>query len=388
MDTTESDSSVPIAGDSVFSISRPSSASSIRPADTPKDLPAGAPVSHLFQVRHTPTAGRAVFATQDIPEGTLVWQSTDLTLCVLLREYRREVCGQCFGYDYGRDLSIRDKTVGFAFCSEACQKTWQEEQGEIGIQTWTAVENLIRKRSKEDSDMVDVDMPRPKKKDISKAWDSVVGQAELIRSAREAEQADGVDGQAAVAISKQHKKAVSKALQGRITPDVMSFCVSGILWRHHHPEQWERLEALANDNTPYHSSDDLDAFTRAYLHLLAILPVELLPLVTAETLLTLSKRDSHNSFGIRSLEDEGSEFFGYGCWPAASYFNHSCGPNIEKKREGRIWYFRAGREIEKGQELCITYLSGEERKLSRGQRMLRLSKTWGFDCGCERCEAL
>ncbi|EMD88430.1 hypothetical protein COCC4DRAFT_149869 [Bipolaris maydis ATCC 48331] len=388
MDTTESDSSVPVAGDSVFSISRPSSASSIRPADTPKDLPAGAPVSHLFQVRHTPTAGRAVFATQDIPEGTLIWQSTDLTLSVLLREYRREVCGQCFGYDYGRDLSIRDKRVGFAFCSEACQKTWQEEQGEIGMQTWTAVENLIRKRSKEDSDMVDVDMPRPKKKDISKAWDNVAGQAALIRSAREAEQAGGVDGQAGMAISKQHKKAVSKALQGRITPDVMSFCVSGILWRHHHPEQWERLEALANDNTPYHSSDDLDAFTRAYLHLLVILPVALLPLVTAETLLTLSKRDSHNSFGIRSLEDEGSEFFGYGCWPAASYFNHSCGPNIEKKREGRVWYFRTGREIEKGQELCITYLSGEERKLSRGQRMLRLKKTWGFDCGCERCEAL
>lgn len=184
------------------------------------------------------------------------------------------------------------------------------------------------------------------------------------------------------------KKAVSKALQGRITPDVMSFCVSGILWRHHHPEQWERLEALANDNTPYHSSDDLDAFTRAYLHLVAILPVALLPLVTAETLLTLSKRDSHNSFGIRSLEDEGSEFFGYGCWPAASYFNHSCGQNIEKKREGRIWYFRAGRNIEKGRELCITYLSGEERMLSRGQRMLRLKKTWGFDCGCERCGAL
>jgi hypothetical protein len=388
MDTTESDSSVHVASDSVFSASRPSSASSIRPAETPKDLPAGAPVSHLFQVRHTPTAGRAVFATQDIPEDTLVWQSEDLTLSVLLREYRREVCGQCFNYDYGRDLSIRDKAVGFAFCSKACQEKWHEEQGEIGVQAWTAVEDLVRKRSKEDCDMVDADLPRPKKMEINKAWEDVAAQAALIRTAREAEEADAVSGKPGVPLSKQHKKAVSKALQGRVTPDVLSFCVSGILWRHLHPEHWERLEALANDKTPYHSSEDLEAFTRAYLHLLAILPLALLPLVTAETLLTLSQRDSHNSFGIRSLDDEGSEFFGYGCWPAASYFNHSCGPNIEKKREGRIWYFRAGRDIAKGQELCITYLSGEERKLSRGQRMLRLKKTWGFDCACERCEAM
>jgi SET and MYND domain-containing protein len=246
---------------------------------------------------------------------------------------------------------------------------------------------LVRKRSKEDSDMVDTDLPRPKAKEIQQAWGNVAAQAALIRAARESEQT--IPGEeAAVPITKQHKKAVSKALQENITPDVMSFCVSGLVWQYLHPEQWERVEALADDKTPYHSSDDLGAFTRTYLHLLAILPLPLLPLLTVETLITLSSRDSHNSFGIRSLEDDGSEFFGYGCWPAASYFNHSCGPNIRKNREGRTWFFRAGRDIEKGEELCITYLSGEERKLSRGKRLLRLKKTWGFDCACERCEAL
>jgi hypothetical protein len=391
MDITESDSSIPVASDSVFSISRPSSASSIHPTDTPNDkpnnLPAGAPISSLFEVRHTPTSGRAVFATQDIPKGTVVWRSEDLALSVLLREYRREVCGQCFGYNYGRDLDVRDKTVGFAFCSRACQDKWREENGEIGVQAWAAVEAFVRKRSKEDSDMVDTDLPRPKVKEIQQAWENVAVQAALIRAARESE---GLrpEEEAALPITKQHKKAVQKALQQNITPDVMSFCVSGLVWRYLHPEQWERVEALADDKTPYHSADDLAAFPRTYLHLLAILPLPLLPLVTAESLLTLSSRDSHNSFGIRSLEDEGSEFFGYGCWPAASYFNHSCGPNIEKNREGRAWFFRAGRDIKAGQELCITYLSGEERRLSRGKRMLRLKKTWGFDCACERCEAL
>jgi SET and MYND domain-containing protein len=298
------------------------------------------------------------------------------------------VCGQCFGYDYGRDLNIRDKTVGFAFCSTACQDKWREENGEIGVQAWTATEDIVKKRSKEDSDMVDADLPRPKSKEIKEAWQRVAAQAALIRIAREGEKTRRVGEEQAVVVTKQHKKAVAKALQEQISPDVMSFCVSGIIWRHLHPEDWEKMLALATDKTPYHSSDDLRAFTRTYLHLLALLPLALLPLVTAEAIFTLSSRDSHNSFGIRSLEDDGSEFFGYGCWPAASYFNHSCGPNIEKNREGRTWYFRAGRDIEKGEELCITYLSGEERRLSRGKRILRLKKTWGFDCACERCEAV
>jgi SET and MYND domain-containing protein len=72
--------------------------------------------------------------------------------------------------------------VGFAFCSEACQNKWREENAEVGIQAWTAVETLVKKRSKEDSDMVDIDLPRPKAKEIQHAWENVAAQAALIRT--------------------------------------------------------------------------------------------------------------------------------------------------------------------------------------------------------------
>ncbi|KAF2124393.1 hypothetical protein P153DRAFT_370839, partial [Dothidotthia symphoricarpi CBS 119687] len=313
----------PTASDfSSTSASRPSSVSSApsitdHSAEQGKSLPAGAPISSLFEIRHTPTAGRAVFASQDIPKDTLIWRADDLTLSVLLREYRREVCGQCFSYENGRDLSIRDQTVGFAFCSKDCQETWREESGEVGVQAWTAVEKLVKGRSKEDSEMVDIDLPRPQPHDIAQAWDSVAAQAALIRTARQTSPSQP---------TKQHKKAVQKALLLPISPDVLSFCVSGILSLHAHSPHHPHLLALASDQTPYHNTPDLTAFTRTYLHLLATLPLPLLPLVTPESLITLSSRDSHNSFGIRSLDDDGSEFFGYGCWPAASYFNHSCAP--------------------------------------------------------------
>ncbi|KAL5118597.1 SET (Su(var)3-9, Enhancer-of-zeste, Trithorax) domain [Pleosporales sp. CAS-2024a] len=360
------------------STSRPSSSSSAPPT-SPLDssIPPGAPLSPLFHIRQTPTAGRAVFATRNLPEDTLIWRSTDLTLEVLLREYRREVCGQCFGYEYGRDLHMQDRTVGFAFCSAACQDQWRREQGEVGVAAWTAVEALVKGRSKEDSDMVDSHLPRPNAKAIQAAWAAADVQAALIRTAR------GGDG-----ATKKHRKALSRALLAPINPDILSFCLSGLLWHHRSPSQWPALVALADNQTPYHSDDDLAAFTRAYLHLLAVVPCDLLPVTTADKLFMLSSRDSFNSFGIRSLEDDGSEFFGYGCWPAASYFNHSCAPNVEKKRQGRVWEFRLGREVTKGEELCITYLSGEERKLSRGKRMMTLKRNWGFECGCERCEAV
>jgi SET and MYND domain-containing protein len=359
------------------------------------EYPVGAPTSANFEVRQTPTAGRAVFATTFIPKGTLLWRANDLTLSVVLREYRREVCGQCFGYEHGRDLRVRDNTVGFAFCNEECQRAWREKNGELGVQAWEAVENLVRRRTKEDDDMVDANLPRPKPKEIRKAWADVATQAKFIRVARGAQEpVPGTDWVARtndsdpVTVTRQHKKALQKAIMDRISPDVMSFCVSGLVWRHQNPEEWGRVLALASDDTPYHSIDDLHAFVRTYLHLLAVLPLPLLPLVTPENLLLLSSRDSHNSFGIRSLEDDGSEFFGYGCWPSASYFNHSCGPNVEKVRVGRVWEFRAGDDIEEGEELCITYLSGEERRLSRGKRMETLKKNWGFECMCDRCEGV
>lgn len=352
--------------------------------------PPGAPKSDLFAVRQTPHAGRAVFATRFIPADTLLYRADDLTLSVLLREYRREVCAQCFGYEYGRDLSIRDASVGFAFCNAECQAKWRADNGDIAVETWTAVEKLVKGRCKEDADMVDTGLPRPKRKEIEQAWGDVAAQASLIRTARLGGRiTETANGAGAVRpVTKQHKKAVAKALQAPISPDVMTFCVSGVLWRHNKPAEWDNVLALASDATPYHNTDDLQAFTRTYLHMLAVLPLALLDLVTPETLFLLSARDSHNSFGIRSLEDDGSEFFGYGCWPAASYFNHSCSPNIEKKRVGRVWEFRAGRDIEEGDELNITYLSGEERKLSRGRRMMTLKRNWGFDCCCERCQEI
>ncbi|KAK1993956.1 SET domain-containing protein [Colletotrichum falcatum] len=402
MDHADSDASTILTDYPASSPSRPSSASSTPSLAAatasdgkPKPLLSGAATSVHFEIRDTPTAGRAVFATRDIAAGTLLWRSDDLTVSSLLQEYRREVCGHCFAYNYGRDLAIQDHTVGFAFCSDGCQRTWRRENGEVGVRAWAEVKKLAKRRSKEDSELVDIDLPRPTPEEIAQAWDATKTQADLILTFRMAELADDAEGglqnptlngNGNGPITKQHRKAVQKALQQPVHADIMGFCVSGIIAQHRAPQRWEHVLSLAADPTPYPSTDDLRAFTRTYLHLLAVLPPALLPLATPRSLLLLSSRDSHNAFGIRSLEDEGSELFGHGCWPAASYFNHSCGPNVAKRREGRAWEFRASRDVAGGEQLCITYLGGEEREMPRGARMSTLRRNWGFDCACQRCE--
>lgn len=270
---------------------------------------------------------------------------------------------------------------------------WKLWNKEIGVDAWTAVEHLARKRSKKRDEIVKNEISRPTSQAIKKAWGDAEIQAILIRTMREAERPGNrcpnpntAEDAEPLRITKQHSRALCRAIRDEISPDIMAFIVSGIIWYHNNPQEWPKIVALADDQTPYHSADDLAAFVRTYLHLLAILPLPLLSSITSENVFLLSSRDSHNSFGIRSLEDDGSEFFGYGCWPAASYFNHSCTPNIEKGRVGRAWEFRACSDIDDGGELNITYLSGEERNLSCVKRREALKKTWGFDCACTRCE--
>jgi SET and MYND domain-containing protein len=112
--------------------------------------------------------------------------------------------------------------------------------------------------------------------------------------------------------------------------------------------------------------------------------MEMLPSVTASVCRQTVARDSNNSFGIRSLEDDGCEYFGWGVWPEASFFNHSCQPNVGKRRVGREWQFWAARDIECGEELLISYLGGDEEDLDHVGRRDRL-RVWGFDCSCSRC---
>lgn len=101
---------------------------------------------------------------------------------------------------------------------------------------------------------------------------------------------------------------------------------------------------------------------------------------------TILYREVANSFGIRDSSDE---LLGFAVFPRASFFNHSCRPNIQKKRRQSSRAVRARQMeywstsvIKEGEECCISY--GD---ISRGveERRERLEDMYFFWCSCLRC---
>ena len=71
-------------------------------------------------------------------------------------------------------------------------------------------------------------------------------------------------------------------------------------------------------------------------------------------------------------------------YPHASYFNHSCSPNLAKWFQGSTLNLFALRDIEPGEELNITYV---ELDSSTDFRRKKLRDHYFFDCACARCRA-
>lgn len=306
---------------------------------------------------------------------------------VVYREYKREVCARCFAYDRGSAYKLKITETGHAFCSKECLRAWKADADAVGLDAWTAVEAFVRSKGswtggKEMDGNVYDTLPdegavRPSPEEIRDAWEQAERTAELIRKARGGSK------------QKVHRKALQSTLSLQMYPDTLSFLLSGVLTLARDQERkkrdWDAVLELIADVTPYTSPQDLAKNVRSYLHLVSALPTALLPHITGEKCLTLVTQDSHNSFGIRSLDDNGSEMFGYGVWPLASYFNHSCEPSVRKRRVGRGWEFWAAHDVEVGEELCISYMGGEEQDLNLGERRRRSEEIWGFVCACLKC---
>jgi hypothetical protein len=338
------------------------------------------PSSALIAVQAIPGAGRGVLAQQTLPPNTHVLDSPRPAAHVIFRQYRKEVCAQCFGYDRGRNLAVKDTTTGKVFCSEAGRGDWTREEEGLGVGAWCALEEFVRAKSKAVvSTLSQCSVgDKPGEQDVLARWEEAEKIASLHRRVR------SVD--ASVKADKGHRRAMQNVCSQPVDPDILAYLLSGMISHRQDPERWDaEVETLAMDPEPYKDIADLEAHCNAFLQLVSIVPRDLLQSCTAQVCQTISNASSHNSFGIRAGGEDGEEYMGYSLYPEASYFNHSCLPNISKVRVGRTWQFRTAREVVEGEQLCITYLGGDEKDLTVEERRQRLKGVWGFECMCERC---
>uniref|UniRef100_A0A182Q400 SET domain-containing protein n=1 Tax=Anopheles farauti TaxID=69004 RepID=A0A182Q400_9DIPT len=84
------------------------------------------------------------------------------------------------------------------------------------------------------------------------------------------------------------------------------------------------------------------------------------------------------------LNNEGSALYAQ-----QSKINHSCAPNAETvfPNSNHVLALRATRDIQPGEEICISYLDECNLQRSRHSRQKTLSEYYLFVCQCERCES-
>jgi SET and MYND domain-containing protein len=86
-----------------------------------------------------------------------------------------------------------------------------------------------------------------------------------------------------------------------------------------------------------------------------------------------------NGFGVRKY---GNFCYGYAIYPVASYFNHSCWPNLVFDQRGKLMHFVALHDIPEKTELNISYIPLNETGPVRQKKLLT---DYHFKCLCPGC---
>lgn len=363
------------------------------------------PTSHAFVIASVADQGRAVIAKADLDRGSHILTTTP-TLSplahVILRPYRREVCAWCFKYDRGREWKIRDISTANVFCTTNCEAAWRRDNDEICTEAQQTIDLHIKSQAKrqEHENQITETTKLVTLQQISTSWKDAEILGKGVFAARTSANP-----------TKRQRALLRQALEHVVDTDILVYSLSGVLAAyksnlrnnvHCMGDTRTCLPALFelvpddhvffdNPMTP----SPLRDYTSAYLILLSLLPVELQSFITPDLIINLASRAAHNAFSIRpegtTDGEQSGEFLGWGVWPEASFFNHSCQPNVRKQREGRTWSFYIAEDglssVKAGHQLCITYLGGDERNLDVRERRYRLQEQWGFVCGCERCIA-
>jgi len=194
--------------------------------------------------------------------------------------------------------------------------------------------------------------------------------------------------------------------------DTARFVVSGIIRRYledtiHSKStlNWTALLELQNNELSHIRSRPymLNSHLRIYGFLRkAIIPSLQAYVKTSETVRAILSRDQGNVFGLWDMSTEGdSEMLGWAMYVPGSYFNHSqlgllfmsvtnneltcldCAPNVRKERIKRTMCFFTTRDVDAGEELCISYVDVQDDVVVR---RAELPQNWYFDCACKRCE--
>lgn len=351
------------------------------------------------ELHTTSHGGRSLFAARDIPLGTRIHTSLAPFAHVIYKDYRREVCAQCLAYS-ASDLAPPEVTRSRVwsikwspeapgasavwFCSEDCRETWEkDETGSLQAQL-DAILMKAQVASRRKGKSVDVIPPpfNPKEEITQEVIDDAWKKIEVLATSK--------TQLAAFCVTlnlEDMELEIARYLASAILCLYVSEQLHVVAEYDKHNDSgmrapWSHLLHLQDNELanilerPY----ILTAHLRIYAFLCSALPKHLKPYLSSVR--DVLARDTGNAFGIWD-GDRRDEMLGWGMWTSASYFNHSCAPNIRKIRRARALHFETTCPVVAGEELCISYVDTDQL-LEQRRRDLRTS--WFFTCSCSRCQ--
>ncbi|KAJ3412292.1 hypothetical protein HDV05_001003 [Chytridiales sp. JEL 0842] len=110
----------------------------------------------------------------------------------------------------------------------------------------------------------------------------------------------------------------------------------------------------------------------------------LLQQITPTEIIQLACRINSNSHSLTDPTSNTPTPVGVGMFPLVAMLNHSCRPNcVYVASEYGEMHVRTLRDVEEGEELCVSYVDLCASREERREKLLRGKHFW---CTCERCE--
>lgn len=373
----------------------------------------------ILEVRTTLGAGRGLFITTDAPEGALVLETTPFAVAIS-REFAARTCPVCL--DYTGHHGRRQRVEG-GFCSEPCASFGAKVPGFAAQLLWTAAfreeilarkQRLSKKKAQNCSECLSplLDL----RAHIS--WDAehVACDAHFVPC-----QVDLDSCQLCIiALSRwwAEQQLQSESLQHLTIEQDCCSTVTHLESTEHlccEPANTDGLHNMAQ-GACHPSLADLLSMQDNEHYATAHLPAARLAVLKAcyRLLRRLSRRlpslpailgpdssrfravlfrEMGNSFGLwePGPDDPAAPGFderdllGVAIYPQATFFNHSCLPNVYRAALPGKWgaaRFLTTRRVSAGEELTIAYCSVRD---SASDRQLFLREHYFFACRCVRC---
>lgn len=360
-------------------------------------------VSENFRIKRAIYGGRACYASSDLKKDSCVLEVSDYMGCAILYEFRKEVCHWCLSYNYGTMMKskinwadVADmfselhskisakqyKGSGLWFCTEECKRSFlhQKNIGEllllyetvlVHFQSMQRHHNCVAEDTHVEEKYAQIEASKMQNV-IEKRWEEIelnwIPKVAKMKQTKLINELPKIDEDSYSSI-----RFVLECIFNLKQQEKDSIKLNA--WKSLQSNEVEKITTF-----PVLLDHQMVVFKWVY-----ILAPNFRNILTPAFFRHILGSEYGNSFGIWEIAEESDsrEYLGYMVLPEASYFNHSCDPNVQKKRVGRTFKYPLKRDVEQDEELCIDYR--EILNLDVADRRKILKSNWFFECRCSRC---